>query len=156
MEIEARTLERLQNYKIGPKLLFYTSDYFVYEFIDGIFIKDYIEKNKKPKIQKVLIHVFNQCFQLDNLGINKEEMHHPYKHVLITKKDKVFLIDFERSVVTQKPHNVTQFCQCIMQMKPELEKKGFDINKRAIIKAAKEYKDNISLKKFKRILELID
>jgi len=140
---EIKYLRLLNKHKIGPKLIFSGKDYFVYEYIKGDFILDFIEKNSKSKIKKVLKDVFNQMFIIDNLGINKEEMHHPYKHIIINK-NKPILIDFERCYKTKKPHNVTQFCQFLISKKINflLNKKKINIDKEKVIEFAKRYKKN--------------
>jgi release factor glutamine methyltransferase len=140
IERESEWLRLLNQKGIGPKLLFAEKDYFAYEFVEGVFIRDFIIKADKKAVKKVLKDVFSQCFILDQLRINKEEMHHPLKHVLIGKK--VVLLDFERANKTINPHNVNQFCQYIMNQKDILNKKGFRIDKEKLIKLAKSYKEN--------------
>ena len=96
-------------------------------------------------------------YKLDELKINKEEMHHPYKHILITKTNKPVLLDFERANNTEKPSNVTQFCQCITSssLTSKLKEKGFNINKNKIRNSAKKYKKEINKKIFDEIIKLI-
>ena len=144
---ETRFLKILNKKNIGPQVLFSGKDYFVYKFIEGKFIRDYISENKKTRIRKMLKDVLKQCHTLDKLKINKEEMHHPYKHVIIDKKHKVHLIDFERAHYSEKMHNVTQFLQYIMSLKTVLEKKGIKVNKRRIRAFAREYKKDYKIMK---------
>jgi len=77
---------------------------------------------------------------MDEHNVNKEEMHHPYKHIIVNGA-KVTLIDFERANHTDKPHNITQFCQAIMngRIGENLRKKGFKINRKKMINLAREY-----------------
>ena len=117
---------------------------------------DFVINSTEKDIRKVLRAVFDQMFILDSLGINKEEMHHPYKHILITKSKKPVLLDFERANNTEKPSNVTQFCQCITStnFNSLLKAKGLKINIRKVRAAAKKYKHNINKKNFKEIIKL--
>lgn len=102
-------LKILNKHGIGPKLLFHGKDYFCYEFIYGKNIKQHIKENKKiPK--SILNDLMKQCEIMDKLKINKEEMHHPLKNVII-RKNKPVLIDFERCHFTQRPKNINQFKQ---------------------------------------------
>lgn len=153
---EARWLKVLNKKNIGPKFMYLEDDYFVYEFVEGIFLPEFIEKSSKEKIKKVLIDVFKQCFILDKRGINKEEMHNPFKHIIIDKKP--VMIDFERTHATEKPKNVTQFCQYVTgtRILNILKKKGFKFNKSQITSAAQKYKKNINEKTFKEIIGLIN
>ena len=54
---EIKHLKTLNKKNIGPKLLFCDKDYFAYEFIEGLFISDFIEKliNKKKSLKKLSI-----------------------------------------------------------------------------------------------------
>ena len=153
IEIEAYWLKKLNKYKIGPKFISFKDDSLAYEFVEGIFIMDFVINSTEKDIRKVLRDIFDQMYLLDNLGINKEEMHHPYKHILITKNKKSVLLDFERSNNTQKPSNVTQFCQCITStnFNSLLKAKGLNVNIRKVRAAAKKYKNNINKKNFETI-----
>ncbi|OGM02930.1 hypothetical protein A3K72_04260, partial [Candidatus Woesearchaeota archaeon RBG_13_36_6] len=141
---EAKFLEIVNKKKIGPKLFDFGDDYIVMEFVEGKFILDFFEKSKKKQIITVIKHVFEQLFVLDKLGINKEEMHHPVKHLIVTKNNKSILIDFERAKKSKKTHNVTQFCQFLIgdNIRERLNKKGIKINREDVIKAAKRYSKN--------------
>ena len=110
---ETNFLKILNKKNIGPKLLFSDKDYLIYEFVDGYFINDYLKINEKENIKRMLKNIFEQLFVMDKLKINKEEMSHPVKHIIINKKKPV-LIDFERAHHTIKPGNVTQFCDFLI------------------------------------------
>ncbi len=147
---EIKFLKILNKNKIGPKLLFSTKDYFAYEYVPGEFILDYLEKNKKD-IKKILEDVLKQMFVMDKLRINKEEMHHPVKHVVIDKKP--VLLDFERCHYTEKPHNVTQFIQFILSLDKRFR---LNIDKNSLIKLSRQYKRNYSKETLNKITKLID
>ena len=90
--------------------------------------------------------------------MDKEEMHHPYKHIIIDRKTKKpVLLDFERCHKTQEPKNVTQFCSYIISdfMVNLLKDRGIKVNKNGMIKAAKRYRKGVSKKNLDRILTLI-
>ncbi len=147
---EINFLKLLNKHKIGPKLVLHDENWLAYEFIKGQFIKDWLPKAKKKDIKRILRVVFNKCLKMDQLGINKEEMHHPLKHVIIGKSLK--MIDFERARKTKDPKNVSQFCQFVMSHKRILDKKGFKIDKKKIIAAVKEYKQDFKTQRFKKVL----
>jgi HemK-related putative methylase len=153
---EARWLKLLNRKGIGPKFMYIEDEYFVYEFVEGEFIPDFLEKAGKDRIKKVLIDVFKQCFVLDKMKVNKEEMHNPYKHIIV-KDGKAVLIDFERSHSTEKPKNVTQFCQFVSSKKVMkiLKKKGFDFKKGDMNAATQRYKKKMTEENFKKILQLL-
>jgi putative serine/threonine protein kinase len=154
---EINYLNQLSKYGFTRKVLLEGKDYFVYEFIQGQFIRRFLDiETDKSKIKKVLIDVMKKMRLLDNLNINKEEMHHPHKHVLINKSLKTFLIDFERAGYTQEPKNVTQFVQYICSAADLLNKNGFDLDVEKLRNSAKAYKYSRNDKNFRHILKLVN
>lgn len=177
IENEIKFLKILEKYNIAPKIIMEDKDIFGYEYIKGEFILNFIENNKKKEIISVLKKIFEQMYLLDKLSINKEEMHHPVKHILVntakkvnkvTKKSNkkvevkqnidVKLVDFERANMTSKPKNVTQFCQFLIwkKMNDMLRKKGIVIEQNEIIKLAQKYKKSVNDIQFRKILDLIN
>ena len=156
IENESKWLKKLNKLHIGPKLIFFDKDYFVYDYIDGDFIVDYIKKSNKNQIKKTMKKIFNQLSVLDKLKIDKEEMHHPLKHIIISR-NKPFLIDFERTHYSQNPKNVTQFCQFLISgyLSKIIQHKEININKNEMIQLAKVYKNSKNNKNFKKIIEAI-
>jgi HemK-related putative methylase len=154
IQIESHWLKRLNKKKIGPRLLYSEKDFFIMEFVDGKRIFDYAEHANKKQIKSVLAKVFEQCYQLDKININKEEMHRPYKHIII-KNNKPSMIDFERANYSRKPKNVTQMFQFINsgRFRNLLIKKGLKINKKNIIKMSKIYKKTLDKKIIEKILK---
>jgi len=153
---EVKFLKILNKKGIGPKVLFSGKDYFGYSFIEGTFIKDFFETHNKKEIKSVLDKVFKIMYKLDQLKIDKEEMHHPKKHVIIDEKLNVHLIDFERANKTLKPKNVTQFCQYVCSVIDVLNSKKFKIDVLKIREVSKEYKKEMTQKNFKKILSLVN
>lgn len=161
IENEARWLRIVNKYNIGPKSLFIGKDYFVYDYIPGDFILDFIkelESNKKNKsiVIRIIKDIFNQLFILDMLKVDKEEMHHPVKHIIINK-NKAFLIDFERCHKVKKGKNITQFCDFLISkhVSKLLKEEGIKINRKKMINLAKKYKRNENKKNLNKILKNI-
>lgn len=143
LENEAYFLKILNKYNIGPKLVDSGKDYIVYEFVKGKPFLEVIEKskNKFSLIKKVL----DQCFIMDKLKINKEEMHHPRKHIYVFK-NQVRMIDFERCHFSDKVHNVTQFFQYILTLKLNNLEPGKNY------KLIQEYQKNPYEENYKKLL----
>lgn len=142
---EGNFLRILNKYDIGPKVLIAKKDFLMYKFVKGEFILNFIKKNNKNKIKKIILNILDQCFIIDKLKINKLEMHKPLKHIIIDKNP--VLIDFERSYFTEHPKNVTQFCQFLMCCKDVFKKKGLNINNN-LVEILKKYKKNPSKNRF--------
>ena len=138
IENEIYWLKILNQKGIGPKLLFYGNNYFVYKFVEGEYILDWVKNKSKKDVQKVIIDLLKQCLVLDELQVNKEEMHHPLKHIIITKYNKPIMIDFERCSKTDKPKNITQVVEFIVRMNKEF--KFFSFKPDHLRELAMEYK----------------
>ena len=68
----------------------------------------------EKQVKRVILNLLEQCALLDSLGLDKEELHHPQKHIIVRKQDDEFvpvMIDFERVHNSKKPKNLTQFLQ---------------------------------------------
>lgn len=151
---EAKWLRILNRYGIGPKLYKEGKDYIILEQVKGDRIIDWLKKNKKKEVIKVLKEILKECRTLDTLKVNKKELQHPIKHIIIGKKPK--MIDFERCKRTEKPKNVTQFGQFLMSANVSciLKGKGIVLNKKKFIRLLKKYKKEQTEKNFKKILSL--
>jgi release factor glutamine methyltransferase len=141
---------------IGPKLLISENNFFADEFVDGERILVYLSRCSEKEALSVLSEVLRQCFILDKDGISKEEMHHPIKHVIVSK-NKPVMIDFERAHFAANPSNVTQFCQfiCSEPVFSPLVKKGIKFDRQVLLGLCRDYKGNYSADSFKRIVRLI-
>ncbi|MBS3128451.1 methyltransferase [Candidatus Woesearchaeota archaeon] len=149
---EARWLKLLNTKKIGPHYQEQGNNHVLYSFVPGTFIGEWInQQNNKEKIKKVLISCLQQCRTLDLLKIDKEEMHHPFKHIIISKNKPVFL-DFERCSKVKKPKNVTQFCQCISYgLSDTLKTKKFFVDQKKMKELAQNYKEHYDKQAFDHI-----
>jgi HemK-related putative methylase len=161
MKNEALMLKLLNKYKLGPKLLFAGKNYVAYEFVEGEYVAKWLLAARKKEAALVLKSALQQCFKLDQLRISKDEMHHPFKHIIIGKKGKsaafkVTFIDFERAHKMKKPHNVTQFCQYVLSVRRMLAKKGTKVDKSKMIEAARRYQTLPVSSNLEKILALVE
>ncbi len=139
---EAGYLRLLNKHNIGPKLIFAKDDYFIAGYIKGKLIKDFLKTATRKQKINIIKNILKQCYALDQLKINKEEMHNPYKHIIISKNP--MMIDFERANKTTNPKNVTQFCQYISK-----------ILRIDLIDLARQYKLSPTKQNFSKIIKAI-
>jgi len=145
---EGKWLKVLNKYKIGPRLLGCSKNWIVYEFVSGEQFVDWIKYAKKEDTKKIIKKILLQLWKLDKLGVNKEEMHRPLKHIFV-KGNKVTMIDFERCHKAKKPKNVSQFCGFLLRL-------GLFKGKEKRIKTTvKKYKTEYSKEKFKKLIKII-
>ncbi|HIP62888.1 MAG TPA: hypothetical protein EYH04_02035 [Archaeoglobus profundus] len=147
---EVRYLTILQPYDFVPKLYnFYPQELKIeMEFIDGIYIKDFIKNANVEKLREVLEICLDICHRLDRMRIQKEEMNHPNKHIIIRDGEVVF-IDFERSFDSPNPSNVTQFVTYLNKIREKA-----NISKPPV-ELLKRYKKFYDFKSYKMLKEAI-
>jgi len=149
IENESYWLKRLNKQKIGPKFLSFKNGILMMEYVAGEAIGEYL---KHKQLNKALAkEVLEQCRVMDTLQVNKLEMTNPYKHILIKKgkasRKNVVMIDFERCKQTEKPKNVTQFCQYLL-------KKGWKVDRKHLRQLLQKYKQEYSSRSFRNLLRL--
>jgi release factor glutamine methyltransferase len=138
---EINILRELNRYGIGPEIYFSDRNWLVMDFIEGELIGDFLKRASKSEIVSVLKSILNTCSELDQLGINKQEMNHPRKHIIIDKKLHPVFIDFERARKTSRPKNVGQFVQYIISSNTSkiLNEKRINMDKAKMIARVKDY-----------------
>lgn len=115
MKNEAKLLEIANKAKAGPKVIQSSKNFLVMEYLDGQKIFDWIKqlngKGASAKLKKAVKKVLEDCYRLDQLGLDHGELSSISKHVIIGKKTT--LIDFESSSTNRRVSNVTAACQAI-------------------------------------------
>lgn len=161
---EAEFLKLLNKHNIGPRFISFDGESLVMEFIDGMFIDEYLENSDRKKMIKIINNVLEQCYTMDKLGITKFEMTRPYKHIIVRNRkdginnaDESIMIDFERCRNTAEPKNVTQFLQFLTNstITKTLSDKGIKLNKDEIISISKEYKNDMSIENLEKIMMML-
>ena len=147
---EIEILKKVNPFGIGGELKIVGKDFLAYRYIDGLHLNEVInEKNYR----NIVLQLFLQGRILDRLGISKDEFHRPYKNVLIDKNEKVYLIDFERAKISDKPQNITQLLQFVMTGGKKFFK---NVERGKVIELAKDYKRYPTEKNFEKILNYLN
>lgn len=144
IENEVKWLREVNKKGIGPRLRHVGEGYFAMSFVEGVEILDWVRVAEVEVIVDLLVDVLRQCRVLDEMGITKEEMHRPHKHILVQKVEggvKGVLLDFERCRRSESPQNVTQFVEFISRMSEELSSKGLSYDAIHLRELSREYKD---------------
>lgn len=113
---EVRYLTILQRRNFVPKLFGFNAEELriEMEFVNGTFIRDFVRERDFEDVIEVLKRCLDVCFYLDRMRVQKEEMNHPQKHVIVA--DRIVFIDFERAYENPNPSNVTQFLEYVRKV----------------------------------------
>jgi putative serine/threonine protein kinase len=149
---EVRYLTVLQSQRFVPRLYYFDPSELKIEmeFIEGQYIKDFIKEASVEEIRAVLERCLDICYRLDRMRIQKEEMNHPDKHIIVRNNDVVF-IDFERSFDSSNPSNVTQFVTYLTSRRIR-EKAGISKPPVELLKEYKKFYDFKSYTKLKKAI----
>jgi putative serine/threonine protein kinase len=99
---------------VGPRLYGFTENILSMELVEGVHLPEWLtaveEKGKRDAVKKVLKETLTQCRSLDKAGLDHGELSLASKHILISREDRPYLIDFEKSSLRRRPANVTALC----------------------------------------------
>lgn len=157
MQQEAKMLKKANSVHVGPRLLGVSKNFLLMQFIDGDLLPKWVEKRRgKTQIRKVLHEVLEQCWRLDIVGLDHGELSHAPKHIIIDKKSKPFIVDFETASLNRKLSNVTSICQFLFISGVVAEKVAEKLGgkeKKAIIRVLRRYKSDRTRENFETVLE---
>ena len=110
---EAAMLQKANTVKVGPKLIGASKNFLVMQLIDGELLPNWLEQTSdKVVVKRVLGEILEQCYRLDEAGIDHGELSKAPKHLLVDKAlTSVFMVDFETASSERHVANVTAVCQ---------------------------------------------
>ncbi len=157
---EGEMLNRANAVKVGPQLLKVSENFLLMEFIEGIHFPQWIESLKgndvQLRIRRVLHDVLEQCYRLDEAGLDHGELSNAPKHILVGAYDHPFLVDFETASINRRVSNVTSICQYLFfrsQVAEKVKMKLGKIDEKELIEALRAYKGERTRENFEKILE---
>jgi putative serine/threonine protein kinase len=156
---EAQMLSKANSVSVGPKLIGASKNFLLMQLIDGDLLPAWLEKNKeKALVREVLGEVLEQCWRLNEIGLDHGELSKAPKHAIVDGKQKPWLVDFETSSDTRKPANVTAMCHFLFSSSGEVARTIVETlgerNKKEIVKALRNYKQCRTRQNFDSVLQV--
>jgi putative serine/threonine protein kinase len=159
LENEAELLIKANSVGIGPKFVGVTKDFLLMQLIDGdifpVWVHDQIDVDL---LRRVLSNIMEQCWRLDQIGLDHGELSKAPKHLLVDKAQNPFIVDFETASIARNASNVTSVCQFLFQSNSETRKSITKVlgqrNSAVIVSALKSYKKERNRKTFEELLSL--
>ncbi|KAG3112547.1 hypothetical protein PI124_g8696 [Phytophthora idaei] len=164
--LEARWLRVVNRMGIGARLVEAGKGWFLCERLEGKNVVEFLgegdEVTTPANAMWVVREMLCQCFAIDLMGVNKEEMTHPHRHIIVHRSTqqpvrwRCTFVDFEKCSSTKKPKNVTQLCQFLSspRMVALLASKRVKVDVPKLRQCTKRYKQNISTKTFGDIMRV--
>ena len=161
MQHEAEMLRRANAVNVGPGLLNVTENFLLMEFMEGMLLPQWIEslrgRGTRYRIRRVLRDVLEQCYRLDEAGLDHGELSRAPKHIIVDANDRPHLVDFETASVNRRVSNVTSISQYLFigsQVAKIIQRKLGGIDKKELINALRKYKQGRTRENFEKILEV--
>ncbi len=161
MQHEAEMLRRANAIHVGPRLFNVTENFLLMEFIEGTLLPQWVEALKgrgtRSRIRRVLRAVLEQCYRLDEAGLDHGELSRAPKHIIVDADDRPHLVDFETASINRRVSNVTSICQYLFigsKAAKTIKKKLGEVDKKELINALRNYKQEWTQESFKKILDV--
>ncbi len=160
MEHEAGMLAEANRLGIGPRLIDRRRDFLLMELIRGALLPQWVKslkgKGARNRIRNVFRDILEQCFRLDQAGLDHGELSRAPKHIIVDAHDKPHIVDFETASTNRRASNVTSACQYLF-MKSQLAMivryRVGEINREALVAALRAYKQQPTTQSFDKILK---
>ncbi len=156
---EAEMLQKANTIGVGPKFIAVSNNFLLSQLIDGDLLEEWLQTpREKALIHKVLVDILEQCWSLDQAGLDHGELSKAPKHLLVDKMDKPFIVDFETASIVRKVINVTSVCQFLFMGNSRAAKMLNEVfgkkNRLSLISGLKEFKKNANRKNFEDLLDM--
>ena len=159
MQHEAEMLRKANTVRVGPNLLDVTENFLLIEFVEGALLPKWVEmlsgKGTRNRIRRVLRNILEQCWRLDEEGLDHGELSTAPKHILVRLNDEPCIVDFETASVNRRVSNVTSICQYLFlgsHVAKMIKRKLGKIDKAQLIETLRNYKQGHTGENFENIL----
>lgn len=157
---EAKLLKTANGVGVGPKLIGYSKNFLVMEYLDGKKIYDWVKelkgKGSTASLKFTIRKVLTDCYKLDMAGLDHGELSNITKHVIVGKN--ITMIDFESSSLERRASNVTSASQAILigSGLAKIVNRTYKLPpKQKIISALRKYKEFRTQESFDHVLEVL-
>ncbi len=159
---EGEMLNRANAIDVGPKVLEISENFLLMELVKGTHFPEWIksmeEREEQWRVRLVLKDILEQCYRLDEAGLDHGELSNAPKHIIVDADDSPHLIDFETASINRRVSNVTSVCQYLFlgsQIADKVKDKLGKVDEKELINALRTYKRERTRENFEKILEKI-
>ncbi|MCZ2808172.1 MAG: serine/threonine protein kinase [Candidatus Bathyarchaeota archaeon] len=145
---------------VGPKLLEISENFLLMELVEGTHFPEWIESLGEREVQSrvrwVLKDILEQCYRLDEAGLDHGELSNAPKHIIVDADARPYLVDFETASINRRVSNVTSVCQYIFlgsQIAEKVKDKLGKVDEKQLINALRAYKRERTRENFEKLLE---
>ena len=158
---EGEMLRTSNKIGVGTKLFEISRNFLLMVLIEGNHFPEWIKslkENSHSRLRLVLKSILEQCYNLDNLGLDHGELSNAQKHIIIDESDTSHLIDFETASINRRVSNVSSVCQYLFlgsQIAHKVNENLGEVDKKKLIDTIRNYKYKRTKNNFEKILNQI-
>jgi len=145
---------------VGPKLLEISENFLLMELVEGTHFPEWIESLGEREVQSrvrwLLKDILEQCYRLDEAGLDHGELSNAPKHIIVDADDRPYLVDFETASINRRVSNVTSVCQYLFlgsQIVEKVKDKLGKVDEKQLIQELRSYKRERTRENFEKLLE---
>ncbi len=158
MKDEARLLHLANKAGVGPKLIASSRNFLVMEYLSGEKIGEWIAgaKGGAGEIKCIVRAVLEDCFRLDESGLDHGELNSMAKHAIVGTRTTI--VDFESASTKRRVSNVTSATQGIFigsGISKKINRTHRLPKKDRLISALRAYKKEQNRESFEGILKVL-
>jgi putative serine/threonine protein kinase len=155
---EANMLQKANSIQVGPKFMAVTKNFLLSQLVAGTFLADWLEDHKEENVfRRVLLDILEQCWRLDEAGLDHGELSKAPRHLLMDKTGKPFIVDFETASIQRKVANVTAICQYLFVGNSTIPRLVWEVmgekNRIQIVEVLRNYKKDRNRNHFETLLQ---
>jgi putative serine/threonine protein kinase len=156
LQREAQMLAKANSVQVGPRFVSVSKNFLLMQFIDGAVLPEWLDAHKEKKpLHNVLNDILEQCWRLDNIGLDHGELSKAPKHLIVDKQQKPWIVDFETASINRKPANVTSVCQFLFTSCGAVARAVAEVlgerKREEVINALRLYKNDRTRENFNRV-----
>ncbi|MBN1682228.1 serine/threonine protein kinase [Candidatus Bathyarchaeota archaeon] len=159
MSEEAKMLQLANSIGVAPKLLGFSENFLIMEYLEGPFLRDWLNTltpDDALNLRRILKETLHQARSLDKIGLDHGELVRLRRHIILYKDSPVY-IDFESASINRRVANVTTVAQSLFlnnSVSTILSKIIPEPNKEDLLEALKKYSKEENDENFIKILEI--
>lgn len=160
---EARMLQMANSVGVGPRLLGYTNNLLMMEYIEGFLLPKWVEmmgcrESASIRLRGVLRDILEQCWRLDSIGLDHGELSLANKHIIVDSHNRAHILDFETASDRRRVANVTSVSQYLFikgGLAKIIEERIGHVDRDVLLRLLRAYKIERSRKNFELILDAL-
>jgi putative serine/threonine protein kinase len=156
MRHEAQMLKKANSTSVGPKLLAASKNFLVMQYVQGQTLERWLmHHNGKEEKKKVFREILEQCWRLDQSGLDHGELSYAAKHLIINRNGNPTIVDFETASANRHPANVTAISQYLFLSRPSQRAFTLPKKRQTLIDGLRSYKKDRNRRNFENVLKTL-